>query len=103
MKTHIAVACSVLAMGCATTKVTNKTYDAVTLCSAGSSSSVSASLNAKIADNIKDGVSFDAGIKDQIRGEFMNNAAGRVSEENAVKLYEAYTKCLGDIPKSATT
>jgi len=83
-----------LLAGCVTTKSPSSTVAAVTECSAGSSSSVSATLNAKIADNISDGLEFDAGIKDQIRGEFMNNIAGRVSEENAVKLYDSYVGCL---------
>jgi hypothetical protein len=78
---------------------------AVTECNAGSSSTVSASLNAKVAKNIRDGVEFDANLKDQLRGEFLNNIAAKVSEANAVELYRIYAKCLSDIraSKAATS
>jgi hypothetical protein len=95
MKIFTLLGASLCLAGCVTQKVTDSNLNAVTVCSAGASSAVDAKLEAKIAQNIRDGVSVDAGITQELKGSFINNA--KVSEANAVSLYDKYLSCLKQI------
>lgn len=82
-----------LVSGCATTsKLDSKTYNALTLCNAGSNISMSASLEAKIAENIRNGVSFKAGLDDEIRGVLLGGPG--VTPETIVAVQAKYDECL---------
>ncbi|MEO1078218.1 MAG: hypothetical protein AAFY29_01595 [Pseudomonadota bacterium] len=77
--------------GCAS-RIDDAVLNRITECGAGYSLNLGATLSAKLEENIRDGVSVDTGIEDELKATFINSAD--VSEDNAVQLYDSYLSCL---------
>jgi hypothetical protein len=53
---------------------------------------MSASLEAKVAENIRQGMSVTAGIEDKLEGLFLNR--NDIPEEDRLELYQNYLACV---------
>lgn len=61
-------------------------------CWGGKAQKIGLNLTAKVEESILDGVSLDAGVKNEVIGGIVSN--WKVSEENAVKLYSEIRGCI---------
>ena len=66
--------------------------DKIALCNAGSSTTLSLNLAARIGQTLQEGGSVTATAGDELRGLFL--ARPGITEENAVSLYNSYVGCL---------
>src|SRR5690242_18549520 len=92
MKIATVLLATMLIVACVAGRTRPSSMDRITECNAGSSYSLTTKLEAKIAKNLADGVSANAGIEEDLKGHFINNA--KVTEANAIALYGKYLQCL---------
>jgi type IV pilus biogenesis protein CpaD/CtpE len=98
MKSTVLVVSLLLLAGCAgrptlSADVTQSTRDRIALCNAGINVSLTAKVEGKIEENIRDGVKIDAGIENELRGLLLNS--DKVDNNNVGSVYENYLKCVG--------
>lgn len=88
---------ALVAAGCVVPQpsVSSGVQDKIALCGAGMNVSLGASLEAKLADAIKNGGSLSAEIQRDLRAAFFKNADP--NNENAVAAYKSYTECIDKI------
>ncbi len=75
--------------GTRTSSIPSKAITGIAICSAGLSSSTSANINATIESS---GGELSAGVRDNIKGEFLNNP--KLSGEQALEAFNKYIECI---------
>lgn len=88
----IAVISSLVLSGCLTVRTPTEEVRAISLCNAGITTESSVKVTAKVEERIRDGLSLDTSLKDEIKGMYLGKA--NVSDQHAVHLYESYVKCV---------
>lgn len=72
--------------------VDEATHNRIAVCSNGSKVTLKGQLQSKLFSLVEKGVSTGGEISTEVKGHFLDIAD--VSEENAVKLYESYVRCI---------
>ena len=92
----ICIAC-VLCSACvmSQTQVDPTVRNKMALCGAGISSSIGASLEAKIADSIKNGGKISATLESELRAAYFKGAD--TGNQNTVEGYKSYLECVQKI------
>ena len=97
MRVKVSILMLLLLNGCVMTSTTldPAVRNAIALCGAGINASISAALEAKLAENIKTGGSIKASVESEVRAAFFHGTDA--SNATAAAAYQNYLGCVQKI------